>query len=182
MSEGLIALYPNEKISRIAEIMGMSEATVKRMARQLGLKKPSRYRNMSQSQKDIIISSFYKCSLSEIVSKTGCSRKNIMMFAREQGLKRTKEQNRAIMSRIRSEIIKKERRRVLFGLDPITNIKVVTNRAKIHMRHWFKRAGYIVERCSSIIFYHSGVVRNLRQEMAAYKLGLRFEPLKVYSL
>lgn len=54
---------------------------------------------------------------------------------------------------IRRKLIKKERARIVFGLDQHTNIKLVTNPRKVKYRTKLKNDGYIVMRGSNTIYY-----------------------------
>ena len=77
----------------------------------------------------------------EMAERTGLNKHTITRIARELGLERTEEQLRDIRSRRRKELIQKERRRIIFGLDQRTNIKVVSNNQKIRLRGSLKRIG-----------------------------------------
>ena len=63
----------------------------------------------------------------EIAEATHTSKSTVRRVVTELHLTRTKEEEREIRSRIRRKLIKKERARIVFGLDQHTNIKLVTN-------------------------------------------------------
>ena len=79
-------------------------------------------------------------------------------------------------SRVRSEIIRRERRHVLFGLAPVTKIKVVSNRARIQIRAQLKSIGYIVSLDSNTLYYTDKIERKGNLETRGIRQGLRFLP------
>ena len=79
-------------------------------------------------------------------------------------------------------MIHRERRRVIFGLEPVTRIKVVSNRARVRLRSQLKRKGYTVGGERNTLYYEEGFKRSERQEMRGIKLGLRFLPLSVMTV
>ena len=87
-------------------------------------------------------------------------KESIRIIARELGLERTPEQYRTIRSRRRKELVQKERRRIIFGLDQKTNIKVVSNLRKIRLRGSLKRLGYIIGADGHTFYYDSTLRRH----------------------
>ena len=106
----------------------------------------------------------------------GISKMSVSRIAAKLGLRRTKEQVYKVSSRIRCEMIRRERRRVIFGLDPVTRIKVVSNRARVRLRSRLKGIGYIVSEERNILYYTVSLVRKEHLEHRGTKLGLRFLP------
>ena len=106
------------------------------------------------------------------ISKTSVSR-----IADRLGLKRSPTERYDITSRVRSDMIHRERRRVIFGLDPITRMKVVSNRARVRLRSLLKRKGYTVGSERNTLYYAEGIKRSERQEKRGMKLGLQFLPI-----
>ncbi len=68
---------------------------------------------------------------------------------------------------------------MIFGLDPITNIKVVTNRPRIKLRAWLKTKGYIVADKKNVMYYPADIERLHNQESRGATMGLHFMPLPV---
>ena len=122
----LVQLYPIETTPHTAQVLDMSERSVKMKARQLGLKKMEKTRWLERA--DYIRNHFGHRSFAEIGKDLGVSREYVRRIAANMGLKRTPSEDFNLFSRIHTDIMRRERRRVIFGLSPITRIKVVSNR------------------------------------------------------
>lgn len=170
----LARLFPVESTKHTATVLQMSVTAVKGKAKELGLKKETKSEWAKRA--DYVRSHFYHCSLSEMAGKLGISRTSVIRIIGKLGLKRTKEQNFQVTSRVRSEIIRRERRHVLFGLAPVTKIKVVSNRARIQIRARLKSIGYIVSRDSNTLYYTDKIERKGNLETRGIRQGLRFLP------
>ena len=155
----LIQLYPIETTPRTAEVLGMCERAVKEKARSLGLEKAVKSRWMEHA--DYVRNHFAHRSYAEIGKDLGISREYARRIAVRMGLKRT---------------ALGERRRVIFGLSPITRIKVVSNRARVRLRSWLKSKGYIAGEEYGILYYTDDLHRIQESELRGAKLGFRFLP------
>ena len=156
--------FHTDYLHDIASHIGCTRSTVCRHARRLGLKK----KNPSGRNRDaraFILMEYPNLAYQEMAERTGLNKHTITRIARELGLERTEEQLRDIRSRRRKELIQKERRRIIFGLDQRTNIKVVSNNQKIRLRdgHTF--------------FYYPGLRRHPVKEANGKTLGFTFLPL-----
>lgn len=81
------------------------------------------------------------------------------------------------MSEGRKKLYKDERRRVLFGLEQKTQIKVVrASRAKVCCRSELRSLGYIIPKGSNVAYWNAETLRNEKREMNARKHGIRVEP------
>lgn len=166
--------YPVETIEKTAEILGFGCTTIKEKVREYGLSKGMNSDWLDKAA--IIRNNFDNHSYSELAEMTGISKTSVARIAAELGLKRTSSDNTGIRSRVRHSMLKREKRRLIFGLDPLTGIKIVTNRKKIRLRAKLKSAGYIVERAANVLYFLSEECRDLKKETAAAKYGLRFAP------
>lgn len=128
----LTQLFPIESTKHTAAILQMSMTAVKRKAKEMGLQKETK--SCLAERAEYVRCHFQHSSLSEMAKKLNISRTTVMRIIEKLGFKRTKEQTFQVRSRIRAEIIRRERRHVLFGLAPVTRIKVVTNRTRIQIR------------------------------------------------
>ena len=171
----LAELYPVETTAYTAGVLGMSETGVKNMARRLGIWKIAKSGGMERA--GYIRSHFHEYSFSEIGRELGITKTSVSRIAARLGLKRTGEQARKVLSRVRNELIRKERRRVIFGLEPLTRLKVVSNRARVRLRSRLKSTGYIVGDERNILYYSDTLVRRKQLESRGCKLGLHFLPL-----
>ena len=120
---------------------------------------------------------FYDKSFAEIGKELGISKWSVSRIAGQIGLKRTDRETSHVSSRVRGELIRRERRRMIFGLEPLTNIKVVTNRARIRLRSRLKAKGYVVSDERNVMYYPTDLERQSRQENVGIKLGLKFKSL-----
>lgn len=166
--------YASDSDSSIARHLSIDRKTVSQKSRELGLEKgiDSSWLERAEKVRDLYSSH----SHTEIANKVGISLRSVARIVSRLGLRRTRNEERSIRSRIRQEMMKREKRRILFGLPPITNIKVVTNKPRIKLRHSLKKAGYIALRGENVMYYHSDMERDNSQEEKGRTLGLRFEP------
>lgn len=160
----------------IASHIGCTCSTVSNHARRLGLRKifPS---GRNSDARSFVLIEYPNLSYQEMAERTGLHRETIRIIARELGLERTPEQLRKIRSRRRKELIQKERRRIIFGLDQKTNIKVVSNHQKIRLRGSLKRLGYIIGTDGHTFYYYPGLRRHPIKESNGRALGFTFLPL-----
>ena len=118
-------------------------------------------------------------SFAEIGKDLGVSREYVRRIAANMGLKRTPSEDFNLFSRIHTDIMRRERRRVIFGLSPITRIKVVSNRARVRLRSWLRSQGYVAGEEYGILYYPDHIRRIKESEMRGAKLGFRFLPFPV---
>lgn len=116
-------------------------------------------------------------SNNEIAARLEISVATVRRVLSNYNLSRTREQESTIRSRLRKELIIAERRRVLFGREQKTNIKVFTNRERNVLRSNLRRCGYIVIRNDMTVYYNSSTRRNETFEERGKKVGLSFAPL-----
>ncbi|ROT11456.1 hypothetical protein EEL50_14030 [Muribaculaceae bacterium Isolate-105 (HZI)] len=166
--------YPYTTDTAIAQHLCVNRKTVSLKAKELGLEKGIRpeWLDLAERVRELHDSH----SNAEIAAITGISSRSVSRIVAVLGLRRTKKEEQNIRSRIRQDIMKREKRRVIFGLPPITRIKVVTNKPRIKMRHSLKKAGYLVIRGQNVMYYHPDMERDHSRENIGRKLGLRFEP------
>lgn len=166
--------YPYTTDTAIARHLCVNRKTVSLKAKELGLEKGIRpeWLDLAERVRELHDSQ----SNAEIAAITGISSRSVSRIVAVLGLRRTKKEEQSIRSRIRQDIMKREKRRMIFGLPPITRIKVVTNKPRIKMRHSLKKAGYLVIRGQNVMYYHPDMERDHSREDIGRKLGLRFEP------
>lgn len=175
MVDKLIFLYPSETSATIAAILNVGRTTVCQKASELGLEKGVK---RSWLEKAELVRNLYPShSVAEISTKTSIPKRTVSRIISKLGLSKSAEEQREINIRVRVGLLNRERRRIIFRLEPITNLKVTTDRRVISMKHRLKKHGYTVERSSSIIRYPAGLERNPQREATARKLGLKFKPI-----
>lgn len=172
----LADLYPTETTPHTAELLGISERAVKNMARQLGISKTTKATH--QESIDHVRKHFHEHSIRNMARELGTSRSTVSRIVTLLGLKRTREEISGIQASAHNVMIRREKRRTLFGLNPITRIKVVTNRARIQLRCKLKSLGYIVgkETERNVMYYTDSLERRDVLETNGLKLGLHFRP------
>lgn len=168
-------LYPVETTSYVASVLGVCENTVKKKARELGIEKFAKSKWLERA--DYIRNHFYSKTFSEIGRELGIAKWSVARIAEQLGLKRSDKETCVMKSKARTELIKREKRRMIFGLDPITHIKVVTNRPRIRLRSWLKAQGYVVGEQRNVMYYPSDISRRMEHESRGRELGLRFLPM-----
>lgn len=173
----LVELYPVETTAHTAEALGMSETAVKNKARELGIGKLAKTTWMERAEH--VRNHFHEHSYAEIARDLGISKMSVSRIAAQLGLRRTSKEVHSVSSRVRRDMIRRERRRVVFGLDPITHIKVVSNRARVRLRAVLKSKGYIVSEDNRILYYPESLQRRQRLETRGQQLGLKFLSLPV---
>lgn len=171
----LIELYPVETTAHTAAVLEMSVSAVKYKAKELGLGKLAKSKWMERA--DHIRSHFNEESFTEIGEKLGVTRVTVSRIASKMGLKRSKHEGYKVSSRVRQKMVRRERRRMVFGLDPITRINVISNRAKIRLRYRLKVKGYILSGQKNLMYYTENTFRKQRLENRGMKLGIRFQPV-----
>lgn len=175
MIRTLRELYPVETTPFTASVLGVSEKTVTNKAKELGIEKYAKSKWLERAE--YIRTHFLTKSFAEIGRDLGIAKWSVARIAEQIGLKRTDKETGNVSSRVRTELIKREKRRMIFGLDPITHIKVVTNRPRIKLRAWLKSKGYVVGEQKNVMYYPSDIMRRHAQETRGLRMGLRFMPL-----
>lgn len=169
------SLYPVSLNTVMANIFDVSLRSVVYYARKFGLTKKA---NAVKCKRDEYIRThFHTKTAVQLASELGISRMTVNRIAKRWGLIRTREEKRLFISKVRKDLVLRERRRVIFGLRPISRIKVVSNQRKISMRYRLKSKGYIPGANPNIMYFHEGINRNASQEHNARLMGLRFFPL-----
>ena len=164
---------------RLSEQLDISISSIKKKAHELRLNKGCVKRKIIPSlEKDVLKMSktnSYRF-VAEMLSISLSSVSNIINNAASKGYKkRSKQDTGKIMSETRKRIIKKERARAVFGLDPRTKIKVYPNKQKYHMRDRLKRCRYIVERNGIDVFIDEETRRHNTIEDDARRLGFNIQ-------
>ena len=149
-------------------------SAVKEKARELGLEKLAKSRWLERAGH--ISRHFDNRSYAEMAGDLGVSRTTVSRMARKLGLSRSKAQGYEISSRVRREMVRRERRRAIFGLDPLTRLKVISHRAKVRIRSRLKAKGYITGIHRNILYFTEATCRKARLEAKAARFGLTFQP------
>lgn len=173
----LTETYPVESTRHTSELLGISVNAVKRKASELGLVKYRKSKWLERA--DYIRRHFHDMSFDSMARELGVALISVRRIAAAIGLRRSEQDRFAMISKARSELISRERRRVVFGFDPVSHIKVVTNRPRIHLRAKMKAKGYVVAQERNVMYYPADIKRCAGREKNGAGLGLRFMPLPV---
>ena len=168
-------LFPTATNAAIAARLGIGTRTVARKASELGLEKAHYARRDAATA--IILANFGHQSYSELSRMAGVSVRTVIRIVARHGLARAASDSSCFISARRREIVRRERLRMRIGLDPLTKVKVTSDRRRVCLRNRLKQSGYIVQRGSDIIYFAPDIVRNTRREDTGASLGLVFRPL-----
>ena len=171
MLSRLAELYPVETTAHTADMLQIGVTAVKAKARELGLEKLAKSRWLERAGH--ISRHFDNRSYAEMAGDLGVSRTTVSRMARKLGLNRSKAEGYAMSSRVRFEMVRRERRRAIFGLDPLTRIKVISHRA---IRSRLKAKGYVTGVHRNILYFTEATCRKARLEAKAARFGLAFLP------
>ena len=167
--------YQTQTNEQLAEHFGISARTLRRKAKQIGLTKREPVTKTKQTE-ELVRDMYPDHSLNEIAEKANISWRTVRRMAIQMGLKRTPEEESRMRSRIRTNLIKSERRRIAFGLEQRTKMKLVCNLERIQLRSILKGYGYIVFKGDNTIYYTMDLKRHPVREERARKAGLKFAP------
>ena len=176
----LVANFATTKNEECAATLGVSLRTTIRMARLLGLVKTAEF--MASTQRNAVEHS------ARVNRALGGNKgtANLLKYGKAYRFKKgqyslankSKEELADIYRRIgesRKKTIKAEQRRVLFGLDQKTKLRVVQcGRDKVSLRTNLRKHGYIIDRASSDAVITAGTRRSEKMERRAKSMGIRF--------
>lgn len=168
-------LFPTATTATIAARLCMGTRTVARKASEIGLEKSHGARRAAAIK--IILDNFGNHSYSELSRMAGVSVRTVIRIAAAHGLTRSAADSAGFISARRRETVRRERLRMRIGLDPITKVKVTSDRKCILLRNRLKQSGYIVRRGSDIIYFAPDIARSAQREETGASLGLIFRPL-----
>lgn len=171
--------FNEDYIHVIAKDMGFSRSTVQEHARQLGLsKRQPKMRN--NDIREFVEMEYDNMTYKEMAKRTGIHHVTVWKIANELGLRRSREKWNEHLRRSRIEIIKSEKRRIVFGLEQRTKLKVVCNKSKHYLRQKLRQFGYVADKGSNTVYYTDDTVRRPIRERNGERLGFIFKPLPSY--
>lgn len=174
--EELKERHKTEQLSDIARSMGYAYSTVAKHAHKLGLFKPGNGR-YNTAAREIVKGAYYDHSYRELAKMANVDMRTVWSIINELGLKRTDEQSWAIRSRIHKDTYVKERRRVNWGLEQKTKLKVYCNKRKSELKRRLENKGYIRDDDGFTLYYTEETKRSMICEEHGIVMGLRFGPL-----
>jgi hypothetical protein len=183
----LIRHYKHTKNDDVMAKLGLKHSTLHRIVRELGLKKSAQF--------------VRKCQANATQHAHAANRRNnwppkgyIIPKSREycfkpgesnlQRLGEAKNRQRVDKAHAkRNQTIACDRRRILFGLEQQTKMKLVASaRCKIAYRHVLKKKGYVIARDGKTAYYTDTTNRSaVMERTAADKYRFRIEPLNTQN-
>lgn len=178
--EWFVANFDHTKNQKLADHLGTSPRSVTRMARELGLKKTKEF--VAAMQRN---ASEHGARANRLMGGNAGAA-NLLKYGKATRFKpgttqrdRMSEDAYAAMlvkrGAARKELFRKERRRVIFGLEQQTNLRVVQcPREKVLLRLNLRRHGYEIARASNEAVITSETRRSMKMEARAEKMGIKF--------
>ena len=167
--------FPNTSNKECAEHLGITLDPLKRIIREMGLKKSREYIH------DIMVKAGNASARAQ--KGTGYGTANLIPFIFKKGMRPVdrfgEEVEQRRVERIRkaaNELIRKERMRIAWGLPQRTRRKFGCNEKKIAMRGRLKQKGYIVDRGLNECYYDDNTNRSALMEKHATAMGLTIAP------
>ena len=172
--------FCHTKNQELADELGTSPRSVIRMARTLGLWKTSEFvATMQQNAAD-------HAARANRANGGNAGTKNLLLYGKAYRFKAgesnkdrmSEEAFKAMYCRIgeqRKKTFKAEKRRVLFGLEQKTRLRVVqAPKAKINLRNGLRKKGYEIARASNEAFITAATHRSEVMEHRAISMGISF--------
>lgn len=172
--------FCHTKNQKLADELGTSSRSVTRMARTLGLWKTSEFvAAMQQNAAD-------HAARANRANGGNAGTKNLLLYGKAYRFK-AGESNKDRMSKeafkemhrkigeSRKETFRKEKRRVLFGLEQKTGLRVVqAPKTKISLRNGLRKKGYEIARASNVALITAATHRSEVMERRAISMGITF--------
>lgn len=168
-------LFPTATNAAIAARLGIGTRQVAMKAAELGLGKGYEARRAAAVK--VVLDNYGHHPYSELSIMAGVSVRTVSRIAAGHGLTRSAAESASFISARRKETVRRERLRMRIGLDPLTKVKVTSDRKRTCLRNRLKQSGYIVLRGSNIIYFTPDVARSTQREDTGASLGLVFRPL-----
>ena len=162
--------YKHTKNEEIAKRLGISITSVSRFARRRGLKKSPQFmkkclaETAAAANRSHRLNGTYPPKGFQIPNREKTQFKKGEKPIERLGAQREAERLAKCVES-RKKTFKLEKARALFGLPRQTKMLVIKKpRKQIRMRHYLKKRGYIIERCSNVAYYNSETQRSLELE------------------
>lgn len=175
-----MANFANTKNQELADRLGTSPRSVTRIARELGLWKSKEF--VAAMQRN---ASEHGAHANRLMGGNAGA-VNLLKYGKATRFKpgttqrdRMSEEACAAMLAKRGaafkELFRKERRRVIFGLEQQTNLRVVQcPKEKVQLRNGLRKRGYEIPRASNEATVTNETRRSIRMEARAEKIGIKF--------
>ncbi len=174
MLEHFIAVYPfisNPELARWGEV---SERTILRKAKDLGLTK-DKYFRISLEGYTYLLEMHGKCPFGQIAQKAKTSRRTIIRISKYLNLKLDEKQKKKLISNGIVKMLRSENRKLIFGLETTSNRPIGRDRSRHEAAQLLKECGYVVIKGSMTAYYNDEMDRYSDVEQLAVANGFRLE-------
>lgn len=156
----------------MAEILGVDLSVIYKKVKRLGIcKEIIKNDDVEKSILDLLNTHSYQ----DIANIIGVSKRTVLRVAKKYKFVKSKDVRKQLFTTKIKELRKSESRRVLFGLEQKSKLKVVTNKKKIKLRYSLKKRGYICdERGGAILKITGDTTRSAYLEKKGSVYGFQF--------
>lgn len=174
----MVRHFKHTKNDEIGSRLGIGQSTLHRFARELGLKKTRQFMRKCQAataaaaKESHLRNGTYPPKGYIIPRSREFSFKKGMSNVQRLGAKREAERLRK-SAESRRATVRREKARILYGLEQKTKLKLVTSKKKIQYRYALRQHGYDINRGESVAYIVDGTRRSARVEANARKHGIR---------
>ena len=173
--------FAHTKNEEVARYLGVSRRTAVRLARGMGLEKSAEFARAMQANA-------VEHAVRANRGQGNAGKANLLKYGKAYRFKPGMGNKDRLSAEALSEMYRRsaetrkrmvmaERRRVAFGLEQRTALRVVkAPKAKIYLRHELRKRGYVVAHASSDATITTDTRRSATLEQRAEKMGIRFYP------
>lgn len=164
----LIKHYKHTKNAEVAAYLGISQSTMHRIVRKLGLKKTPQFMRKCQqattaaAKESHLRNGTYPPKGYVIPNRPTFPKgvSNVERFGKRKEAERIRKSTES-----REKTRKSERARATFGLPQRTKLRVIPiPRAKVYLRWYLKSRGYILDEIARVAYYNENTKRGKRIE------------------
>lgn len=164
----LIKHYKHTKNAEVAAYLGISQSTMHRIVRKLGLKKTPQFMRKCQqattaaAKESHLRNGTYPPKGYVIPNRPTFPKgvSNVERFGKRKEAERIRKSTES-----REKTRKSERARATFGLPQRTKLRVIPiPRAKVYLRWYLKSRGYILDEIARVAYYNENTKRGMRIE------------------
>lgn len=177
--------FGTTKNADIADHLGISPSTVVRIARDMGLNKTFDFMKAMQRNAS------EHAAIANRANGGNAGTRNLLIYGKAYQFKKGERQKDKMSAEAfdamhrhigeqRKKTFKAEKRRVLFGLEQKTKLRVVrAPKEKILLRMGLRKKGYEIAHASNEAFITAATHRSKVMERRAKKMGISFIPINI---
>lgn len=176
IANSLLILYKmcqeGKSYREMSKVLEVPSSVIYKKVKRLGIcKEIIKNDDVEKSILDLLNTHSYQ----DIANIIGVSKRTVLRVAKKYNFVKSKDVRKQLFTTKIKELRKSESRRVLFGLEQKSKLKVVTNKKKIKLRYSLKKRGYICdERGGSILKITGDTTRSTYLEKKGSVYGFQF--------